>query len=51
MGTSKHSNNFGGEQQYGLLYKQSYTTPGGGYEWQHEDFLNNLQGNPCKAPK
>jgi hypothetical protein len=52
MGTGPHSNSFGKEgKSYGPLYKQSYTTTGGGYVWQYEDFLHDLKGNPCKAPK
>lgn len=52
MGNNKGKNDFGGEgKQYGPLYKQAYTTPGGGYVWAYEDYLNNLKGNPCKAPK
>jgi hypothetical protein len=52
MGTSKNSHSYGGENHtYGPLYKNSYTTVGGGYEYLYEDFLHNLHGNPCKAPK
>ena len=39
--------NFGENQQYGQLLGQTYTTQGGGYEVQYNDFKNILSKNPC----
>ncbi len=38
---------FGKVNQYGALYKQDYTTPGGPVVYRYNDFLKNLNGNPC----
>jgi hypothetical protein len=39
--------NFGENQQYGQLLGQTYTTQGGGYEVQYNDFKNIFSKNPC----
>jgi len=39
--------NFGENNQYGQLLPQTYTTEGGGYNVQFNDFKNILSKNPC----
>jgi hypothetical protein len=38
---------FGGHTQYGPLLSQNYTTPGGGFVAQYNDFENIFAHNPC----
>ena len=39
--------NFGENSQYGQLLGQTYTTQGGGFNVQINDFKNILSKNPC----
>lgn len=41
--------NFGRNTEYGSLYPQTYTTTGGGYQVQYNDF-NSSMSNPCEQP-
>ncbi len=43
------TSDFGKNAQYGPLYGQNYTTLGGRWNRQYNDFKGYLKGNPCKA--
>jgi hypothetical protein len=45
--TLPHSRAFGKDKQYGPVYAQNYTIPGGGFVRHFNDFYGSLKGNPC----